>query len=261
MNKLLICLLLLSIVFLSTPSLCIALPIEGSDSNGKSMYADDYAAAEKLQVALKNNNRQVVADLIQYPLNYSKPLPSIKNSKEFLKHWDEFFDADNIKIVLAAKAEEFGSHGVSLSDGIIWFNNGRVTSINLETKSHKKALPVAKQTDSGSLYKSAQGSDKIQFQCHTKKSYIRTQYHGEDLRYFSWKEGADLSTKPELELVNGNFEPDGSGGNYTMTFNNGNYTYKLDIGHNICGEDCNDYLTVLKGDEILSHQVCNMANN
>jgi hypothetical protein len=232
---------------------------EGKDINGRPIYEADYIAADKLQAALKNNNRQAIADLIHYPLARTKPLPSLRTDKEFLIHWDEYFNNANVKTILSAKAEKFGWRGIALSNGILWFHEGRITSINLKTDAYEKVLEHAKQIDSVKLYKTAQGYDKIVLQCSTKQHYIRTQYHGDDLRYFSCKKGADLSTKPELELTSGEFESQGSGGNYTLIFKNDDYTYKLEAGHNLCGEDCTDYLTILKGDKILSRQVCSIA--
>jgi hypothetical protein len=59
-------------------------------------FANDYLAAKKLQMALRKNDRQAVANLVQFPLLNEKPLASIRNAHEFLARWDEFFDATNI---------------------------------------------------------------------------------------------------------------------------------------------------------------------
>ena len=41
-----------------------------------------------------------------------------------------------------------------------------------------------------------------------------------------------------------------------MEFQNNDYKYTVSVGHNLCGEDCNDYLEVFKGDTQLSRDVC-----
>jgi hypothetical protein len=39
------------------------------------------------------------------------------------------------------------------------------------------------------------------------------------------------------------------------------YNYELEVGHNLCDEDCNDYLTVMQGGKAVSHQVCTESKN
>ncbi len=224
--------------------------------NSDPAYAADYAAANKLKEALKVQDRQSVAALNTYPLHREIPLPPIRNSKEFLAHWDEYFDSTSTAKVLAADAEKYGWRGIALTGGIVWFAGGHIANINLDTDASTKAGKDARMLDSKRLYPSAQGYDRIEFLCRTKTSNIRTQYHGEDLRYFAWKKRRALSTKPELALTGGTYDPQGTGGNYNLIFKTKDYTYQLEVGHNRCGEDCNDYLTVLKGSKTISHQVC-----
>lgn len=229
---------------------------ENITADDKDIYSDDYKAAELVQNSLKKNNRKAVADLIDYPLVRELPLSAIKNSQEFLENWDDYFDAANIKIILDSKAGQIGWRGVQLANGGIWFNNGHIRSINLKTNKYKNKLLSAKKLESSTLYESAKGYDKIEFQCETKTLHIRTQYHGNDLRYFAWKKGDALSTKPQLELGSGIYDAQGSGGNHDLIFHNRDYTYKLEIVL-LCGEDCNNYLTVLKNNKTISRQACN----
>ena len=219
-------------------------------------YANDYRAAKKLHQALRNGDRRAVAALILYPLMRETPLNSIKNGKDFLKHWEEYFDSISTKAVLAASAEQFGWRGIALKDGMVWFNNGRIISINTQTAANQKALQAAKKQDNNRLYTSARDYDKITFQCRTKRLFIRVQQHGDDLRYFAWKNGADLLAKPELELRGGTYDAQGSGGNFDLEFKNDSFTYSLNVGHNLCGEDRNDHLVILEGSKIQSSEVC-----
>ena len=219
-------------------------------------YAKDYLAAKTLQQALHDNNRRIVANLIQYPLARDQPLRPLKDSKEFMKHWDEYFDSTTIPSALAAKAGEYGWRGIALSGGIVWFKNGRIISINFQTKAYHAALLVAKKIDDLKLYVSARGYDKLTFQCRTKTHFIRVQQHGAELRYFSWKTPAMISTKPTLELHGGKYDPQGTGGNFILKFKNEGFTYNVDVGHNLCGEDCNDHLVVQQDSKIISSEVC-----
>ena len=90
---------------------------------------------------------------------------------------------------------------------------------------------------------------------------VRAQRHGKDLRYFAWKAGAALSSKPQIELRGGINDSHGTGGNFKLTFNNKDYAYQLLVGHNLCAEDCNDYLIVTKNRKVMSSQVCTGVTN
>ena len=226
------------------------------DTEQNAPYVKDYAAAKKLQMALRKNDRQAVANLVQFPLLNEKPLASVRNAHEFLARWDEFFDATNTAALLAADAEQYGWRGIALLNGTVWFEKGKIRAINSQTAAYQKAMQTAIKQDGAKLYPSARGFDKVTFQCTTKELYIRAQQHGDDLRYFAWKKGDSLLTKPELELTGGKYDPQGTGGNYNLEFNNNGFTYSLNVGHYLCGEDCNDYLAVSQGDKQLSNEVC-----
>ena len=245
--------------------LFLALPFEQScyaktaappDVAQDETYAKDYAAAKKLQQALMHNDKRAVADLIQYPLVRDQPLSPIKNSKDFLKHWGEYFDAANIARISTSKAEQYGWRGIAMSNGEVWFKDGRISAFNVQTTASKTALAAAMTVENRGLYKSAQGYDKIVFRCKTKNLSIRVQQNADSYNYFAWKKSAALTTKPELEIIGGKYLPQGTGSNFDMEFQNNDYKYTVSVGHNLCGEDCKDYLEVFKGDTQLSRDVC-----
>ncbi len=224
-------------------------------------FAADYQTADKFQQALKANDRESVANLITYPLNREAPLPPIANAREFLAHWDEYFDDASIRALLDSKAEQYGWRGIALANGTVWFAKGHVASIFTKTAASEKTFKSAKQNEGAKLYPTVRAYDKIAFQCSTKTQSIRTQYQGKDLRYFAWKSGASLASKPDLELKGGVYDPQGTGGNYNLIFKNKGYTYQLEVGHYLCGEDCNDYLTVMQGDKTILHEICTSPDN
>ena len=218
-------------------------------------YADEYKAVEAFQRALKSNDRKKVAALIAYPIQRTAPLPVISSPKEFVKHWDEFFDEEVVQHLTQQQPEERGWRGVFLGDGCVRFFEGKVFSLHCEPIGHKEALKAAKKRESSKLYKSAQDYDSIEFKCRTSSLHIRIQQHGDDLRYFAWKKGDSLASKPQLELHNGISKPDGSGGNFEVSFVNLPYTYTIQATR-LCGEDCNSYIVVSKGNEEISRRVC-----
>lgn len=238
-------------------------PVANQDqpADDQRVFAVDFAAAEKLQTGLRDNDREAVAQLIEYPLRREFPLKSIANKVEFKVHWAEYFDTANIKTLIDAQAEQYGWRGIALANGRVWFAHGHVASIFTETAAGKEALADARKREAQTLYASARGYDSIAFQCNTAMLQVRAQRHGKDLRYFAWKTGVALSSKPQLELRGGVYDPQGTGGNFNLSFNSKGYAYQLQVGHNLCGESCNDYLIVTKNKKVMSSRVCTDATN
>ena len=226
-----------------------------------SEFAGDYKVADQFQAALKADDRKAMAALIAYPLSREAPLTPITKAEDFVAHWDEFFDAATTKELLDGKAEQYGWRGIALDNGRVWFGQGHVVSIFTETAAGKQALANAKLAESKTLYPSVRGYTKVAFVCSTSTLNVRTQYHGKDLRYFAWKQKAAYSTKPDIELHGGTYDPQGTGGNFILSFKNRGFSYVWEVGHNLCGEDCNDYLEVMKGKKMVSRQVCTEAKD
>lgn len=218
-------------------------------------YKEDYECAHKLQDALKKNDKTAVAHLIAYPFEREKPLPPIKTEEDFLKSWDDFFNVDTISELLNAEPGEIGWRGVQLGGGGIWFQRGKIYRINMQTAAFREKLDKAKKAEYAMLHPSARDYKRIRYECDTASHHIRIQEHKDGMHYFSWKKGEALSQKPELALK-GSLEYQGTGGGELYTFENKEYSYKINKIGSVCGEDCNNYLTVSKNGEELSKQVC-----
>lgn len=246
MKNSVLCLLLIGVSFFSLTAAVYA------QSPG---YEEDYKAAAALQEALKNNERQKVAVIISYPLKRAFPLSEVTNPQEFLAQWDEFFDAELIERLTKQQPEEMGWRGVMLEHGCVWFSEGKISALNCETEEYKKAWEAAKQKESNTLYRTARNYDALEFECRTDSLHIRAQRHGKNLRYFAWKNGQSLATKPQLALQNGVYDFQGSGGNHNLIFSNPPYVYTLEVTR-LCGDDCNSYIVVSKGKEEISRRAC-----
>lgn len=247
----LICLLIL---MLPLPATYSALAQTKTSQDGG--YAPDYLAAKKLRQALKVNDRKAVAKLIDYPLFRQIPLKPISSRKDFLAHWEEYFNVKITTDLIEAEPGEAGWRGVEMLNGSIWFNEGKISAINVQSNAGQKALKDAIALDGAGLFPSARGYDQLEYVCKTKNHTIRVEKFGEDLTYFSWKGRASLADKPELEIKGGQIDYQGSGGNHDIIFKNNAFTYTLRVVR-ICGEDCNDEISVSKGDAVLSTEVCN----
>jgi hypothetical protein len=240
---------------LMTLSAALCAGMLSSPAFSQAAFQEDYKAAKAFQDALTHNDREKVGALIHFPLRRDRPLPAIADRKEFLAHWDEFFDAGLVKRLTRNPPAEVGWRGIMLEDGCVWFSNGKASVFNCRTPSYERAWREARQSEERGLYETARGYDRIEHECSTNTVHVRAQDHGRDLRYFAWKKGASMATKPQLELRGGITEFQGSGGNYTLTFSNPPYRYILEVA-NICGEDCNDYLVVQKAGHEISRHVC-----
>jgi len=49
----------------------------------------------------------------------------------------------------------------------------------------------------------------------------------DNFRYASWKINEKESSKPDIIIKNGEYRPNGNGGNHVIAFTNKNYTYKV----------------------------------
>jgi hypothetical protein len=82
------------------------------------------------------------------------------------------------------------------------------------------------------------------------------------LRYVSWPKGKGTSEAPDLVLLNGKLQMDGTGRNQRYIFNNGDFRYHLNV--NTIGSSSATYgmLEVYKGDnEVLKEAVVSVGRN
>lgn len=220
----------------------------------KSLFAKEFQTARHFQNALKDNDRKTVARLVSYPIVRDYPMPVIKSPDEFIANWDEFFDEANRAEIIKNAPVEMGWRGVMLGNGLIWFDGARVIVTNLSTKISQQKFQDAKNKEFMTLHASVRGYKRVAVQCDTRSKHIRIQEHGDGYRYIVWPRGVSLSQKPELELA-GSMEFDGSGGNAIYTFRNQGFRYEFYSVH-ICGSDCDDTLTVFKGEKQIARHVC-----
>lgn len=215
----------------------------------------DVRAALDFQAALKAGDRNTVARMVAYPVVRDFPLPPVKSTGEFLASWDQFFDAATMAALLRSRPEQIGWQGVTLANGKVWFNNGKLGTLNLKTDLYRARLEAAKKVESSTLYPSARGYDSVPVSCSTKTRHIRIQDHGDGFHYFAWPRSGSLSQKPELELK-GSMEYQGSAGGEVYTFNNGAFGYVFEANRMCEQKTCPDLLTVSRGDKEISSQAC-----
>jgi len=80
---------------------------------------------ERLQLALRKNNRQAVALMVSYPLltNIGHKKTRLRDRRQLLSHFDEVFDPNTRCAILGAtKRDVWGNwRGFTIANGVVWF--------------------------------------------------------------------------------------------------------------------------------------------
>lgn len=188
---------------------------------------------------IRLDNKRAVADLISYPLNREYPIPCVKSKQEFIRRYSEIIDSNLKQIIISSKPakdwSEMGWRGIMLNNGQLWLNeNGQVIAINYQSSVEKALLDKLILADKKSIHPSISEYSKPVYVLETSKFRIRIDDLGNsEFRYSSWSKTKSMSDKPDLILINGKMEYDGSGGNQNFVFENGEYVYEcliIEIG-------------------------------
>ena len=204
---------------------------------------------------IKSNNTDKLKSLIAYPLKREYPLYDVKSELEFQKRYNEIFDDGLKEIIIASDIENdwsaVGWRGVMLNNGKIWLDyDGRLIAVNYQSNFEIDKRQKLIANDKNSIHEGIRDFEEPILIIETKKFKIRVDklINGK-FRYSSWPINSKMSEKPDLIIKNGNWTPEGSGGNHRYQFVNGNYKYVCYI--NVIGADDSPLadLIVYKNDE------------
>ncbi|WP_419677491.1 hypothetical protein ACN2EN_06865 [Aliarcobacter lanthieri] len=193
---------------------------------------------ENIQKTIKafqeNDIEYISNNLIKYPLKRQYPIPSIKNQEELKKRFIEVFDDKLIKEIKNSKIEdwsEMGWRGIMLNQGTLWLNFDQIIiAINYQSDFEKRLRENLIKQDKEQLHSSLKDFIEPTYKIKTKNFLIRIdKIDDSKYRYSSWKIGRSQSSKPDLVLLNGEIEYQGTIGYQYFTFKNRNYTYEIDI--------------------------------
>jgi hypothetical protein len=214
---------------------------------------------------IKKDKKTEIATMFSYPFERQYPIPKIKNKQEFIKRYDEVFDAKLKSLIIKSKPSkdwsEVGWRGIMLYNGDLWMDtDGRLITINYQSKAESNMRNKIMESEKKTLHPSIANYKNPNYILETDKFKIRIdEISPNNYRYASWNIKQGMSEKPDLIINNGTWTPDGSGGNSYFTFKNGEYTYECDIIK--IGEDDSPpaIFTIYKGEkEILSQKVKNL---
>jgi len=222
---------------------------------------DDYETVKTFVNCIKNNDIDKLKTLIAYPLMREYPLSDIDNETEFKKRYNEIFDDRLKNKIITSNIDtdwsSVGWRGIMLNNGDLWLDHdGRLIAVNYQSDFEQDKRIELIEKDKTSIHESIRDFEEPILIIETKKFQIRIdkQYNGK-YRYACWSIDSKMSKKPDLIIKDGNWLPEGSGGNHRYEFINDNYKYDCFI--NVLGTDDTPpaKLVVYKDDrEILNEQ-------
>ncbi|TDP04209.1 hypothetical protein [Flavobacterium sp. 245] len=184
---------------------------------------------------VKSNNKDGVASFISFPIGREYPIPAVKNKADFIKRYDQIFDANLKKEIInsnpAKDWAEMGWRGIMLGQGDIWMDtNGKIITINYQSQAEKDLKNKLIAGEKGKLHSSIATFKAPVYVLETSKFRIRIDDLGNDnYRYASWSIKKPMSEKPDLVITNGKWISDGSGGNSHYDFKKDVYLYQCYI--------------------------------
>ena len=184
---------------------------------------------------IKSNNKEGVATFISFPLGREYPIPAVKNKTDFIKRYDQIFDATLKKEIInsnpAKDWSEMGWRGIMLGQGDIWMDTtGKIITINYQSQAEIDFKNKLISSEKGKLHPSIATFKAPVYVLETSKFRIRIDDLGNDnYRYASWSIKKPMSENPDLVITNGKWISDGSGGNSHFEFKKGTYLYECYI--------------------------------
>lgn len=208
---------------------------------------------------VKQQDKQALADKVNYPFRRQYPLPAINNKQEFLARYNEVFDDSLVHIIAVSDpAKDWtsgGWRGISLNRGQVWLDdNGKLMGVNYQTKIEAAKRAALIEADKNAIFPALRDYKQPVLAFQTNRFKVRVDDMGNNtFRYVSWPVNAKTIDQPDMVIPDGKFIREGSGGNHYFSFENGAYTYKVEVTI-IAKEKLPPTLTIMKGDETILTQ-------
>jgi hypothetical protein len=173
---------------------------------------------------VKRQQRSAIANEMMFPMRRRYPLPDVKSVAEFLDRFDEIFDDSLTRMIVQSDPVEdwsqVGWRGVMLNRGILWLDDdGSVIAVNYESEEeHRRRLRLVEE-ERQKLYPSLRDFKTPKPAFQTKTYTIRIDEMDESkYRMCLWLKDTPMSEKPVLVIADGDWIPEGSGGNNRFEF-------------------------------------------
>jgi len=195
---------------------------------------------------IKENNATELSKFVEYPIIREYPIPTIRNKSEFISYFPNLFDKEFIDKLkkfseksIFSKNESYGLVGENFS-GEIWINeNGYITTINYSSPQEKNLKSELIKKEKATIHPSIRQWNENVLIAKSDKLLIRIDQTDKGLRYACWSKGHQMSEAPDLILLNGTEERQGTMGGWTWIFKNKEWEYVIEDVE-ICGdpEEC-----------------------
>ncbi|PSL25858.1 hypothetical protein [Chitinophaga ginsengisoli] len=216
---------------------------------------------------VKQQDKVALSKKIVFPLRREYPLPAIKNKQEFLNRYNEIFNDTLVEMITTSAPDKdwskMGWRGLMLRHGQLWLNEeGKLIAVNYQSavESKKRALLVEKERSL--VHSSLKEFKRPVALLETGKFRIRIDDMGNgNYRYASWGLKNKQSDKPDLIIENGQYIPEGSGGNHRYEFKTNGYVYNCSV--TVLGgkyDDAPAELTIYKGEKEILSQPATIAD-
>jgi hypothetical protein len=219
----------------------------------------DTLAIQKFIEALKKNDKDVIAELVDYPLARTEPLTTLKNSQEFTKSYDQFFNEKIIQDILKEQKNIWGNwKGTTIGPGYVWFREGKIIAINTKTDLQNHLMAKAKKIEQNNIHESANKYDQLLFECHTRTYKFRIHDNAGKIKLFGWLSEQQMIEAPAINVA-AQVDIQGSGGNTVFTAVDSEFKYVL---HKtvLCGENCDSDVVFYRNNKKVSSEVCSKIN-
>ncbi|MEJ6776719.1 MAG: hypothetical protein QNK85_05280 [Crocinitomicaceae bacterium] len=209
---------------------------------------------------IRNTDFDKLDSIISYPIQRPYPIPPIKNKQELKNRYSEIFDDRLTSLITSSNIKEdwsnVGWRGIMLENGVIWLDiDGSFITTNYTSDKEKDIEEKWIEYEKGLLYNGLKKFIKPIHTIETDKFIVRVDLlENQKYRYASWSKKSDLSNKPDLVINNGEWYPDGSGGNHHFSFKNGEYNYVVYVTILGASETPPFNLEVSKNDKVILNQ-------
>jgi hypothetical protein len=183
---------------------------------------------------VRNDQIIELSKKILYPIKRQNPLPDIETREEFILYYPILFDSIFKAKLTNTKFDSTNTinhyTGFGLFRGDIWlYDNGDIMTINYQSSKELELLNKLHTEIEEKIHKSVSNWKKNILVCETDKFLIRVDLlENNDLRYISWNKPKKITDKPDLILLKGVQEFQGTMGGVTYTFQNQDWTYQID---------------------------------
>lgn len=200
-----------------------------------------------------------LSNLVSYPLMRQYPIETIRNRKEFVKRFNQIFDQNLVRKIIQSKTNKdwskVGWRGIMLNQGDIWINeNGQLIAVNSISNYEKKLIQKLVAIDKKRLHSSLTEYEKPVFKGYTKKVRFRIDLlKDQTYRYASWDINKAMNEKPDLVILNGQLNIEGSIGNQIFEFKNLDYQYTIS-DEQVKGKN-SKMMTIYKNDSVIQKEI------